>query len=31
MRQFTLETGKFDGDIDKLRSQVLSNVREKLQ
>ena len=29
MAQFTLETGKFDGDIEKLKSQVLSNVRGK--
>lgn len=29
MTQFTLETGKFDGDIEKLKSQVLSNVGGK--
>ena len=29
MTQFTLETGKFDGDIEKLKSQILSNVGGK--
>ena len=29
MTQFTLESGKFDGDVEKLKSQVLSNLRVK--
>ena len=29
MKQFSMESGKFDGDIEKLKSQVLSNVRGK--
>ena len=29
MSQFTLETGKFDGDIDKLKTQILRSVGGK--
>ncbi len=29
MKQYSVEQGKFDGGIEKLKSQVLSNVREK--
>ena len=27
MKQYSIESGKFDGDIDKLKTQSLSNVR----